>query len=44
MPSHAEVLAMAFKVYHGRDENALKQKYLNLVKAFQLARTTSQTP
>lgn len=35
MTPHAEVLAMAFKVYQGRDEKAWKQKYLILAKAFQ---------
>jgi hypothetical protein len=34
----AEVLALAFKVYHERDEKTHRQKYLMLAKAVQPAR------
>ena len=37
----AEVLVLAFKVYHGRDEKALKQKYYMLAKAVQPAPATA---
>lgn len=33
----AEVLVLTFKVYHGRDEKACKQKYQTLAKDIQLA-------
>ena len=37
----AEVLALAFKVYHGRDEKVHKQKYHMLVKAVPPAPATA---
>lgn len=44
----AEVLAVAFKVYNGRDEKALKQKYQQkyqlMVKAFPSMATKTVTP
>jgi hypothetical protein len=33
LTQQAEVLTLAFKVYHGRDEKVCKQKYHMLVKA-----------
>lgn len=40
----AKVLAMAFKVFHSRDEKAWKQKDPILRKAFWLALATAQAP
>ena len=37
----AEVLALAFKVYHGRDEKVHKQKYHMLAKAVPVALATA---
>ena len=37
----AEVLALTFKVYHGRDEKVHKQKYKMMVKAVQPAPATA---
>lgn len=39
-----EVLALALKVYHGRDKKAYKQKYQMLANAIELASVTVQAP
>ena len=40
----AEVLALAFKVYHGRDEKARKQKYHMLAQAVRPTTATNSQP
>lgn len=40
----AEALAVAFKVYHGRNEKVCRQKYLTMVKVSQLAKAEAQAP
>ena len=40
--SQSEDLAVAFKLYHGRDEKAHKQKYLMMAKDSELAQAEAQ--
>lgn len=40
----AEALAVAFKIYHGRDEKVHKQKYLMMARVSQLAKAETQAP